>query len=554
MQEQLASQLNSTEGNTTYSGSLDFEDSPIWNTKSSQLRHHEIGPEASRGFTGIRGELGYMNQRRTPEDRPKSKHIIPGCSPWVLVKTRLGRRFVYNPEARQSYWKFPPDVMKCVIEFDRLEREKRERTERGELNEYEHDDDGQTAALERAVQLAETASVEQASTEAGNDDEGDEFEEVEVTDDDDDDDEENEYAFKRQKTEELAEQGPVEFDEDDIAYQLAAMGQEYGLDPGEYGEDENGDWEEGAEDLPLTEEDSKALFMDMLNDHHINPYTPWEKLIGDGKIIEDDRYTCLPNMKSRREVWTDWTRNRMQQLKEQREKQEKKDPKIPYFAFLQSNATPKLYWPEFRRKFKKEPVMRDSKVNDKDREKWYREYINRKFNNLKRMALFLTRKLGLKLPESTLKSDLSAALKALPIYALNRSTDIQALPPALLTDIRYISLRPEVRDPLIEAFIAIAPAAPEKSDITPGEEAELAMEKMERERREKALAERERRVQEEKRRQQYALRQSKGMLREGEEEIERAMHVGREGLLSHLVPEQQAGSSKKPVEVEPSSS
>ena len=386
MQEHLAGQLDSIEANATYSGSVDLEDSPIWNTKPSQPYHHEIGPDASREFTrrrgDLQGELGYLNQRRTPEDRPKSKHIIPGCSPWLLVKTRLGRRFVHNPESRQSYWKFPPDVLKCVVEFDRLEREKRERIEHGELNESEHDDDGQTAGPQKAVQSAETASVVQASTEAGNDDEGDEFEEVEVTDDDDD--EEIGYASKRRKTEELAEQGPVEFDEDDIAYQLAAMGQDYGLDPGEYGEDENGDWEEGAEGLPLTEEDSKALFMDMLNDHHINPYTPWEKLVGDGKIVEDDRYTCLPNMKSRREVWTDWTRNRIQQLKEQREKQEKKDPKIPYFAFLQSNATPKLYWPEFRRKFKKEPVMRDNKVNDKDREKWYREYINRKFSKLEK--------------------------------------------------------------------------------------------------------------------------------------------------------------------------
>ena len=273
--------------------------------------------------------------------------------------------------------------MKCVIEFDRLEREKRARTEHGELNESGHDAEGPTPGPGSAAQSTETAPVVQASTEAGNDAESDDYEEVEVTDNEDDH-EENGNVSKRQKTEELAEQGPVEFDEDDIAYQLAAMGQDYGLDPGEYGEDENGEWEEGAEGLPLTEEDSKALFMDMLDDHHVNPYTPWETLVRDGKIIEDDRYTCLPNMKSRRDVWTEWTRNRIQQLKEQREKQEEKDPRISYFAFLQSNATPKLYWPEFRRKFKKEPVMRDNKVTDKDREKWYREYINRKSINVRR--------------------------------------------------------------------------------------------------------------------------------------------------------------------------
>jgi hypothetical protein len=52
---------------------------------------------------------------------------------------------------------------------------------------------------------------------------------------------------------------------------------------------------------------------------------------------------------------------------------------MPYLEFLQRNATPKLYWPEFKRKYKKEPEMRDSKLSDKDREKWYRDYIASEF-------------------------------------------------------------------------------------------------------------------------------------------------------------------------------
>lgn len=70
--------------------------------------------------------------------------------------------------------------------------------------------------------------------------------------------------------------------------------------------------------------------------------------------------------------------------------------------------------------------------------------------------------------------------------------------------------------------------------MSPEEEAELAKQKAERNRREIALAEREKKVQGEKKKQEYALQQSKGMLREGEEEIQRAMRVGREGLLSHM--------------------
>jgi hypothetical protein len=140
----------------------------------------------------------------------------------------------------------------------------------------------------------------------------------------------------------------------------------------------------------------------------------------------------------------------------------------------------------------------------------------------------------LKLPESTLKSDLSTLLKSIPLHHLNRSSSLADLPTAILTDIRYISLSPTTRDPLIEAYISTLAAAPATTEMSVEEEIEQTRTKEDRERRENALAEREKRVHEEKRRQQGALRYSKGMLREGEEEIERAMRVGKEGLKSYL--------------------
>ena len=310
-----------------------------------------------------------LGQKRTPIDRPKSKHLIPGCAPWILVKTRLRRRFVYNPEEGQSYWKFPPDVMKCVIEFDRLEREKKEKKESGDKDELQEDI---AATASRPPVSEETQSAVREVSGTALEEDSDEYEEVEMTDDEDVED-----HSKRQKTKDDNEEQPVEFNEDDIAFQLAAMGQDYGLEPGEYGDGEGEDWEEGAEGLPLTEEDTKELFKDLLNDHHISPYKPWESIVEEGFIIEDDRYTVLPNMKARREVWVEWSRDRAQQLREQKEKQEKKDPRIPYLAFLEKNATPKLYWPEFRRKYNKDPEMKHSKLSDKEREKLYRDYINR---------------------------------------------------------------------------------------------------------------------------------------------------------------------------------
>ena len=469
---------------------------------------------------------GHANlQKYQPNDRSKFKSNIPGCEPWILVNTRLGRRFVYNPEKEESFWKFPPDVLEKVTEFDRQEREKRVGQERGQNREIE---DREQATAEPVIATAANGTPKAAPApgtslttgqqtdrlDLGGD--GDEYEEVEVTDD-----EEGENPSKRQKTEDENVEQPVEFNEDDIAYQLAAMGQDYGLDPGEYGDDGSEQLTEGAEGLALTEEDAKALFKDMLIDHEINPYTTWEKIIEGGYIVEDERYTVLPNMRSRKEVWGEWTRDTIQRLKKQRENEEKVDPKIPYFAFLQRNATPKLYWPEFRRKYRKEPEMQDNKLSDKDREKWYRAHITR-----------------LKLSEATLKADLVELLKSIPLYALNRSITINALPTILLTDTRYVSLRPVIRDPLIEAHISTLPLGPTSLEISPEEQEAQAKERQERQRRQEALAERQKRVQEEKRKQSGSLRYSKGMLREGEEEVQRAMRVGKEGLLGQMAQEE----------------
>ena len=133
-----------------------------------------------------------------------------------------------------------------------------------------------------------------------------------------------------------------------------------------------------------------------------------------------------------------------------------------------------------------------------------------------------------------LKSDLAALLKFLPLHVLNRSTTLDALPPVMLTDIRYISLKPTIRDPIIVSHIAALPPAPSDVDVSPEEAEALTKQRRERERRERALADRQTQVQDEKRRQEGALQYSRGMLREGEQELERAKKVGKEGLMGYL--------------------
>jgi hypothetical protein len=432
------------------------------------------------------------------------------------VKTKLGRRFVYNPEKDESFWKFPQKVLLAVMEMDRRNRENRETWEKESAVGLQPETKSTPPAT-----IGTDSEGEDGYPPAIQDDDSDSYEEVEVTDEDEGD---PDAPLKKQKLDGDRPPGPVEFNEDDIEYQLAQMGKDYSVDQGEYSEDYNGEDEEDAEGLPLTEEDCTALFRDLLDDFRVNPYTTWEKIIDEGRIIDDDRYTVLSNMGMRRQVFSDWSRDRIRELQEKRRTEERKDPRIAYLRFLHEHATPKLYWLEFKRKFKREPEMKDSKVADKDREKTYRDHISR-----------------LKLPESTRMNDLEELLKEMPLSALNRDSTLDTLPSALLTNLKYISIPAKVRDTVVEKHILSLPAASEvpNEGLSPDEQAELDKKKDERRKRETALAERERQVQEAKRKQDAVLRHERELQHVEAAQLERARKVGKEGLLGYLEGEAQ---------------
>ena len=504
--------------------------------------------------------------RRNAQDRPKSRHALPGHEPWVLVKTKFGRRFVHNTKNRESFWRIPDDVWPAVREFEASEKQQKAREENAKWAEQElqsmrqqskaadvnkkadaeesrsrrrrseslqrEDEEAMMAELAAEAEKAEEQDVKSAVKEVdhqvgetGYDSEGS-FEYVEVTDDEDEEGDEGAENSKADAdgeamdTVEQAEDGPVEFGEDDIAFQLAAMGAEYGLDEGEYGEPPEEGWEEGAEGLAISDEDAANLFKDLLDDYRVSPFTPFDKIIADESetsILNDDRYTILSSMKMRRQVFDDWAREKAAQIKDERAKMEKRDPRIPYLALLSEKATPKLYWPEFKRKFKKEPEMNDRKLSEKDREKLYRDHINR-----------------LKLPESTRKGDLLTLLKSVPLRDLNNATTLDALPQQLCTHLHLISLPASTRNQTLSKYISSLPPPPEAGDLTDEQRTEEEKKRAEKRRREDALAERQRKVDEEKRKAGKEERWAKRDLREEEAELRRAMDVGRGSLRAAL--------------------
>lgn len=113
----------------------------------------------------------------------------------------------------------------------------------------------------------------------------------------------------------------------------------------------------------------------MLDDYKINPYSTWDAEMP--RIVEDNRYVLVTTTKRRKDVFTEWCKNRIAEIKAEKARQKKVDPKIPFWAFLKENASAKLYWPEFKRKFRKVSEMKDTKLADKEKEKMYRDYISR---------------------------------------------------------------------------------------------------------------------------------------------------------------------------------
>lgn len=389
-------------------------------------------------FTGGRSYQDHARRRGNQGDRPKSKVPILNCAPWVLVKTKLGRRFVHNQETKQSLWKFPQDLMMAVIEMERLEWEAKKKPE------SEREDHAEPEPKEKAT--PDVVSAQPPPQDEQYD--SDSYEEVEVTDDEADGLDESNNPSKRPRISEDASspppKGPVEFNEDDIEWQLAQMEGEYddhdGPDNDEFSQNDEDD-----EGLPLTASDNAALFRSLLDDSGISPYSVFEKVIEDLSIVEDERYIVLPNTSARKEAFAQWSKDRIaeaQAAKEVERRQQEssnssladKDPKIQYLRLLHLQATPKLYWPEFRRKYKKESAMKDMNLQDKEREKLYREYI-----------------LKLKLSEPDRRKDLVSLLKGAEIP--RSMTTLEEMPLNVMKDLRYYLIEQRRRDELVRTYL-----------------------------------------------------------------------------------------------------
>jgi transcription elongation regulator 1 len=108
---------------------------------------------------------------------------------------------------------------------------------------------------------------------------------------------------------------PVEFTEEDIAYQLSLLQSEYG----------------GAEEMIEEEEldmsTKRQIFISLLEEKEINPFNTWESEMP--KMVQDPRYSMVKNTKQRMEIFADWARARIALIKEEKAQEKKEDVTSP---------------------------------------------------------------------------------------------------------------------------------------------------------------------------------------------------------------------------------
>ncbi|KXL41509.1 hypothetical protein M433DRAFT_146367 [Acidomyces richmondensis BFW] len=418
--------------------------------------------------------------RRHAQDRPESAHPLPGHSPWLLVRTRFGRRFVHNPVTNVSLWRVPRPLWGAVTEWEAAEEERKEKEENarwaeeelgrmrvaGEMEakgeEAERKRRRRSESLQREDEEAMMAELqaegepggevvvrtyEPVAGDVGYDSEGS-YEYVEVTDSEGEEADEGPANAREDAHEvdqkdilpggedkigEELEPGPVEFGEDDIAYQLASMEAEAEA----YDMDEEG---ESPENDAADQEYAVAHFHTLLDTHHISPFTPWDRLITNHALLTDPRWTLLPTTKARRVAFDVWVRERAAALRAQPRKAE--HPRIAFLAFLSQNVPRKkggavLYWAEFRRKYAREAVMKERRWSEKEREGVYREYVRR-----------------LKLSEGDRRRDLRALLERGPD---GEDWGNGMVPERVRGLVEYMCLPEAVRDEVVREFVESLP-------------------------------------------------------------------------------------------------
>ncbi|GES80551.1 transcription elongation regulator 1-like [Rhizophagus clarus] len=281
------------------------------------------------------------------KEKAKGKRQIPDTK-WYIVNTTEGNEFYYNSETKQSVWEVPEEIAEAVKVF-------KEQEEKDAQNQRSND----SASLKRKANDEEVSGSEDFKRAKGSVDDG-EVEGTELTEDD--------IAFQLQFMEEQEHQelmdGDSEDDNDKFDDPENAAGEE---------ENSISKKQDKGKDVELSSEERVLMFKSLLKDMEVSPFAIWEKELP--RIIHDERYTLIPTLKQRKEIFDEYCKERVTELRaEKKNKAKNLSEKDEYLKLLEEETTHRSHWDDFRRKFKRDPKFKNFS-DDKEKEKIFRNHV-----------------------------------------------------------------------------------------------------------------------------------------------------------------------------------
>lgn len=231
----------------------------VSDTRSSQLESSQPDEVYSSTTRRIQGNV--QGGQQESADYPRHKYSIPNADPWVQVRTKLGRSFYHNTSTQESVWTVPDNISQAVKDWE---------------SSLSHQEPPQRLARSETLISGEE-----------NSDHADQLEQADVSSNEPEND---------------ATLDDLEFEEEDIAWQLAAM-EEAGEGPIDFGVDD------GPE---LTLEEKADIFKKMLADLDIDIYRPWDLQVE--SIAVDPRYLILDNTHQRKDAFEQYCSARAKHL------------------------------------------------------------------------------------------------------------------------------------------------------------------------------------------------------------------------------------------------
>ncbi|KAI9189919.1 hypothetical protein H9P43_001352 [Blastocladiella emersonii ATCC 22665] len=258
-----------------------------------------------------------------------------GTSQYYACETDAGNRFFYHKKNGTSTWRAPGDVKDEIKALDaRLAEEKRRRKEEEEAKAAEAKAADAAVAKEKAVVEPEDEEVVHEQEQAQ-------------------DDADLEWELMQLEAE---------------AEALDAASEEPPAATTGNGDvlmaDADGDAIQDNDDDVIHEytfEERATLFLQHLRSEDVSPFAPWETIA-----------EALPDLElSDREKRELFDRYCEQRAAEKRAARERLDPRVAFLSLIAENR--KLFWEEFKRKYRREPRFYNFGATDRDREKLFKD-------------------------------------------------------------------------------------------------------------------------------------------------------------------------------------